>query len=140
MEIANSAMTGKDAGSVSPLQLLNILRSASGAVFAQASLHAQLAQVEWEEEKQRLCKMAVMGILGFAFFMCFLFLLSIFVIVLAWDSPYRIHTFVGVLVVHLLGLIWAGISIKKLAALASNSFAATRAEIASDIALLKSAL
>jgi uncharacterized membrane protein YqjE len=140
MDIATSAMTGKDTGSLNPLQLLNILRSAGSALFAQASLHAQLAQIEWEEEKQRLCKMAIMGFLGFAFFLCFLLVLSALVIVLAWSTPYRIPVFIGVLVVHLGGLAWVGLSLKKLAALSSNSFAATRAEIASDIALLKSAL
>jgi len=140
MDIATNAMTGKDAGSLNPLQLLNIIRSASGALLAQASLHAQLAQVEWEEEKQRLCKMAIMGILGFAFFLCFLLVLSALVIILAWGTPYRIHVIVSVLIVHLAGLIWTAISLKKLVALGTNSFAATRAEIASDIALLKSAL
>lgn len=140
MDIANSAMTGKEAGSLSPLQLLNILRSASGALCAQASLHAQLAQVEWEEEKQRLCKMALMGVLGFVFFLCFILLLSALAVVLAWSTPYRIHVFVGVTIVHFIGLIWTGLCVKKLAELSSKSFAATRAEIASDIALLKSAL
>jgi uncharacterized membrane protein YqjE len=140
MEIAAGAMTGKDTGSLSPLQLLQMLRSAGGALFAQASLHAQLAQVEWEEEKQRLCRVAMFGVLGFAFALCFLIAVSAFAIALSWNTPYRIHTFTAVIVVHMLGFIGTALAIKKLIALGSKSFAATRAEIASDIALLKSAL
>ena len=140
MEIAKSAITGKDAGSVNPLQLLNIFRSAGGALLAQATLHAQLAQVEWEEEKQRLCQMAIFSLLGFAFFLCFLIVSGAFAIALSWDTPYRTPVFILLIFGYLFALIWAGLRIKTLAALGSNSFAATRAEIAADIALLKSAL
>lgn len=140
MEIASSVMAGKDAGSLNPLQLVGMLRSAGGALITQASLHAQLAQVEWEQEKQRLCKMVLFGIVAFTFFLCFVIAVSAFVIFLSWDTPYFVHTFIGVLIFHLIGLIWTLLGLKKLAALSSQSFAATRAEIASDIALLKSSL
>lgn len=140
MDIVKSAMASKDTGSINPLQLLNIFRSAGGALFAQASLHAQLAQVEWEEEKQRLCQMLVFTLIGFACFICLLLVTSAFAIVLSWYTPYRIHVFVVLILIYILALVWAGLRIKALAALSSNSFAATRAEIAADLALIKSAL
>ncbi len=140
MEVASNLLTGKDAGSINPLQLVGMLRSAGSALVAQVSLHAQLAHIEWQQEKQRLCKMAVFGILGFVFFLCFAIAASAFAILLSWNTPYLIHTFTAVLIVHIVGFVWAALSLKKLAAQSNHSFAATRAEIASDIALLKSAL
>lgn len=140
MEIASSAMAGKDAGALGPLQWIKIFRSAASDLSAQVSLHAQLAQVEWAEEKQRLYKMAVVGVLGFIFCLCFLLCISALVVVLSWNTPFRIHAMLGVSLVHLGGLVWAGVCLKKLVALSSKRFAATRAELASDLALLKSAL
>ncbi|GGY77765.1 hypothetical protein GCM10011613_22930 [Cellvibrio zantedeschiae] len=140
LEIAKSMTAGKDTDSVNPLQLINLFSSAGSALSAQASLHAQLAQVEWEEEKQRLCQMAIFSVIAFAFFLCFLLVLSAFAIALSWDTPYRIPVFIVLILAHLCVVIWAGLRVKALAALSSNSFAATRAEIAADIALLKSVL
>lgn len=140
LEIAGSALTGKEAGSLSPVQLLQMFRSTGSALFTQASLHAQLAQIEWEEEKQRLCRIAIFSLLGFVFTLCFLIAASAFAITLSWNTPYKVHAFVAVLLVHLCGFIFTGLAVKKLIALGNKSFAATRAEIASDIALLKSTL
>ena len=72
MGIANSMNAGKDAGSMNPLQVLSVARSAGSALFAQATLHAQLAQIEWEEEKQRLSSILIFMLMGFA---CFVFII-----------------------------------------------------------------
>jgi len=140
MDIVKGAVAGKDTGSINPLQLLNIFRSAGGALLAQASLHAELAQVEWEEEKQRLCQMAAFTLLAFACFICLLIIISAFAIALSWYTPYRIPVFIALIIGYAAALLWTGLKIKALAALSSNSFAATKAEIAADIALLKNAL
>lgn len=140
MDVFTSAHASKEGGTVNPLQLLNIVRSASGAFFAQASLHAQLAQVEWEEEKQRLAKMLAFTLVGFACFLCLIFFTGALTLAIVWDTPYRIPVFIFLLLCYAGGIIWSGLQLKKLAALSENSFAATRAEIAADVSLIKSVL
>jgi len=140
MDTAKSFFTGKEAGSLNPLQLLAVLRSAGGALAAQASLHAQLAQVEWEEEKQRLCKMLIFTLVGFACFLCFLLFAGVLAIAVSWNTPYRLPVLISLVIGHAAVLIWVAFRLKALAALSHESFAATRAEIAADLALIKSAL
>lgn len=140
MDIAKSAINGKDTDSINPLQLLNMLRSAGGALFAQGALHAQLAHVEWEEEKQRLYQIFVFTLIGFACFICLLVVSSALAIALSWYTPYRIPVFIFLILGYLSALVWAGLRIKVLLELSSKSFAATKREIAADIALIKSAL
>lgn len=125
---------------MNPLQALTMLRSASSALVAQATLHTQLALVEWEEEKQRLSKMLIFTLMGFAFFLCLLFFAGAFVVALSWDTQFRIPVFLTLIICYALAALWAGFRIKTLAALSSNTFAATRTEIAADIALIKSVL
>lgn len=140
MDIAKSAIIGKDTDSINPLQVLNILRSAGSALYAQGALHAQLAHVEWEEEKQRLYQIFVFTLIGFACFICLLTVTSALAIAMSWYTPYRIPVFIFLIFGYLSALVWAGLRIKALLALSSNSFAATKREIAADIALIKSAL
>lgn len=140
MDIAKNAIVGKETDSVHPLQLLNVLRSAGGALFAQGALHAQLVSVEWEEEKQRLYHIFVLTLVGFACFICLVVVSSALAIALSWYTPYRIPVFIFLILAYLSALVWAGLRIKVLLALSSNSFSATKREIAADIALIKSAL
>ena len=70
MDIVTGMNASKDASSINPLQVLSVIRSASSALLAQTMLHAQLAQLEWEEEKQRLAKMVMFTLMGFACFLC----------------------------------------------------------------------
>ena len=140
MDILACMTTSKDAGSLNPLQVLSLVRSASGALLAQTMLHAQLAQVEWQEEKQRLSTMLILTLIGFACFMCFLFFIGLFVLTLAWDTEFRIPAFLLLILSYLLVFAWAGFKLFTLAKKGSDSFAGTRAEIAADIALIKSVL
>jgi uncharacterized membrane protein YqjE len=140
MDIVTGMNASKDASSINPLQVLSVVRSASSALLAQATLHAQLAQVEWEEEKQRLSSMLIFTLMGFACFLCLLFFIGAFVLTLSWDTPFRIPVFLGLIFCYFLALLWAGFKLYALAQQGSNSFAGTRAEIAADIALIKRAL
>jgi uncharacterized membrane protein YqjE len=140
MDLLHSTSASKDDGTINPLQLLAIVRSASGAFLAQASLHAQLAQVEWEEEKQRLAKMFAFTLVGFACFLCLIFFTGALTLAIVWDTPYRIPVFIFLLFCYAGGLVWAGLQLKALSALSEKSFAATRAEIAADVSLIKSVL
>ena len=59
-----------DSTAINALDAIRTLRSAGGALLDQVALHGQLAQVEWGEEKNRLLKMLVGALLGFACLLC----------------------------------------------------------------------
>lgn len=130
--------TTRDA--VSPLDVLRLLRSAGGALLAQATLHGQLARVEWEVEKQRLLKLLCVSLVGFSCFLCAIFFIGVAALACSWDTPYRLHTVAVLIVVYSAGASIALYRIRSLLALGEQAFAATRAELAADIALIKSTL
>jgi uncharacterized membrane protein YqjE len=140
MGMISSITAGKDPGAMNPLQLLSVIRSASSALCAQAALHAQLAQVEWKEEKLRLSKMLIFTFMGFACFLCFMLFLGAFLLMLSWDTTFRIPVFLLLVFSYFLALVWAAFKVYALAQQGNNSFAGTRAEIEADLALLKRVL
>ena len=125
---------------VDPLDVLRLLHSAGGALLAQAALHGQLARVEWEIEKQRLFKLFCVSLIGFSFLLCVTFFLGIAVIAFSWDTTYRLHAIAALIGVYSVGLGIAVHCVKNLLALGNQAFAATRAEFAADVALIKSTL
>ncbi len=123
-----------------PLSALRLLRSAGGALFAQAALHSQLARVEWAEEKIRLTRIAIAALVGLVSAICLLLLGSLVAMALSWNTPYQIPVTSTVLVIYLLIFLVAVRTLTRQVALGALSFAATREEIAADIALLKAKL
>ena len=123
-----------------PLGALRLLRSAGGALFAQAALHSQLARVEWAEEKIRLTRIAIAAIVALVSTICLLLLGSFVLLALSWNTPFQIHVIVGVLVVYLVAILLSIRALMQQIALGALSFAATREEIAADLALLKAKL
>ena len=119
---------------------LRILRSAGSALFAQAALHEQLARVEWAEEKSRLLQMLVAILLGFIFLMCGLIVISGALLALSWSTPYRLPVVFGLVAFFVIALVIVWRRFQTLAARGDQSFAATREELAADIALIKSHL
>ena len=129
-----------DSTEINPLDAIRILRSAGKSLFAQAALHGQLARVEWAEEKTRLIKMLVLVLLGFVGLLCVLLFLGVLVLAYSWDTAYRIPAVMALIAVFGLaaGIAWR--SLQALSAQSSQAFAATREELAADLALLKSKL
>ena len=125
---------------IDPLRALRILRSAGGALCSQAGLYGQLARVEWAEEKNRLLKMVVLAIAALACALCVMLFFGVLVIALSWNSEYRIHAIVVMIAVYGLGVGLAWYRLQALSSLGDQSFAATREEMAADIALIKSKL
>ena len=130
----------QEAGAIQLLRGLNRLRRAGGALLTQASLHGQLARVEWQQEKQRLGAMLFTLILGTASLLCVMLFTGLLVLVLSWATPYRIIALVAVIAVYAIATLLALRKLRALAALGADSFAATREELASDLAELRSAL
>lgn len=122
------------------LDAIRLLRSAGSALSAQAALHGQLIQVEWQEEKTRLLQMIAMMILAFVCGLCIFIFLGLLILAFGWDTPYRIHSLLAVIAIYGIGIGIAYYKIRQLAARSSQAFIATREELAADIALIKSKL
>jgi uncharacterized membrane protein YqjE len=125
---------------INALGAIRKLRSAGGALLDQLALHGQLAQVEWAQEKNRLLKMLVGAVLGFACLLCVMLSLGALVVALCWDTGYRIPAVAALAALYGLG---AGLAWRRFAVLSKHgnqSFAASRAELVADLALLRSKL
>ncbi len=129
-----------DSTAMNALGAIRILRSAGGALFDQAALHGQLAQVEWRQEKKRLSKMIAGAVVGFACLLCVMLSVGALALALCWESVYRIPVAAGLIGVYGLGTGFAWRRLTALSALSGQSFATTRAELAADLALLRSKL
>jgi len=129
-----------DSTAINALNAIRTLRSAGGALFDQVALHGQLAQVEWDEEKNRLLKMLVGAVLGFACLLCIMLSLGALALALCWETVYRIPVAAVLVGLYGLGTGFAWRRFVALSALSGQSFAATRVELAADLALLRSKL
>lgn len=122
------------------LEVLRILRCAGGALITQTGLHAQLARVEWAEEKIRLLHMLLVTLLGFACVLCCLLLAGAVLLALYWDTTYRVEVALLLLALYALGALLAWRRLRRLSQRSSQAFAATREELAADIDLIRSRL
>jgi uncharacterized membrane protein YqjE len=125
---------------INSLDIIRVLRSAGGALFAQLGLHGQLARAEWAAEKDRLLKMVVFALFGFVCGLCILFFSGALVLAYSWETAYRLHAIVALIVTYGLGIAIAWYRFQALSSLSSQAFAATREEISADIAMIKSKL
>jgi uncharacterized membrane protein YqjE len=129
-----------DSTAINALGAIRTLRSAGGALIDQVALHGQLAQVEWGEEKNRLLRMLAGAALGFACLLCVMLSLGVLALALCWETVYRIPSAAVLVALYGLGIGFAWRRFAALSALGGQSFAATRIELAADLALLRSKL
>jgi uncharacterized membrane protein YqjE len=129
-----------DSTRINALGAIRMVRSAGGALFDQLALHGQLAQVEWVEEKNRLLKMLVGAVLGFACLLCIMLSVGVLVMALCWETVYRIPAATALVGLYGVGAGFACRRLTALSVLSGQSFAATRVEVAADLALLRSKL
>lgn len=129
---------GKESESIDLLSALRIARSAGGALCTQASLYGKLARIEWQEEKNRLLKMFIFGLIGFICILCFMLFIGLLVLVLSWETNYRILALTSLIAVYGVGIGIAWQRFQALSARNKQSFAGTREEFATDLALLRS--
>src|SRR5690242_6307960 len=66
------------------------IAEAGRALFMQALLQVQLARIEWAQEKDRLLRMLVIVLLGFACLLCLMLFTGGLVLAATWETPYRI--------------------------------------------------
>jgi uncharacterized membrane protein YqjE len=120
------------------VSVLRIVRSAGSALLDQAVLHGELLSVEWTQEKDRLRRMAAAAVLGFACLLGLLFALGALLLSLYWDTPYRVPAVASLVVLYGVGAVLAWRRLLAQANLGAESFAASRAELAADVQLLRS--
>lgn len=125
---------------MSPLDVVRRLGPASGVLLSQLALHEQLVRAEWAQEKRRLVKMLLLTLVVFACLLGLLLLCSTLVVALSWNTEYRTPIMLGLIVIYTLILWIAWRRLCDQAALGKQSFAASREELAADLALLKSCL
>ena len=116
------------------------MRSAGKTIFTQAVLHGQLVRVEWAEEKIRLMKMLAFMLLGFACLLCFMIFAGVLVLTFSWETAYRIQAIIAIITVYGTGIGVAWYRLDILLAQSNRAFAATREELAADMALISSKL
>jgi uncharacterized membrane protein YqjE len=119
---------------------VQLLRSAGSALLAQGGLHAELLLLEWGEERQRWRSMLLAVLAGTAFLLCSLLSLGALLVLLSWETPYRLLTLLLLLLTYSLAAGFAWYRFLALAAMGSEAFAVSRDELAADLALLKSRL
>ena len=140
MLLLKKSTASTEAGSTFQPSRIELLHSAANAFYAQASLHAQLIHVEWKIEKKRLLKIFIYFILCVCCFLLTLLFSGLLAIILSWDTYYRIYSIIFVISFFLLTTLVSIFQLRKLSNRSCDSFSATRREIASDIALIKSML
>jgi len=126
--------------SISPLDVVRILRSAGSSLLTQAGLHGQLARVEWAAEKNRLTGLLIAALIVGIGVLCTLLMAGALVLAFSWDTPYRIPAALGLVLFYAACAGFAWLRFKNLSARGREAFAGTREEIAADLALIRSRL
>lgn len=122
------------------MEIIQRLRSMAKILLTRLELYGQLVSVEWEEERKRLRQLLVITLLGFICLFCAILFVGIFAIALSWATEYRIITIAVMFALYSVGFCLCAYRFSVLAARSSATFAATREEIAADMALIRSQL
>jgi uncharacterized membrane protein YqjE len=128
----------KETKPVNIVSIVQMLGSAGEDFLAQASLHRQLVAIEWQQEKVRLTGMLTTFLLGFCCFLCLMIFISAIVILLTWNTEYQVISLMTLGTLYTLGAYLAWKRFMRAANRTEGAFAATRAEIAADLAMIKS--
>ena len=82
--------------------------------------------------------MLVATLLGYASLLCVMLLVGALALAFSWDTEYRIPTGLALIAIYGLGAALAWRKFRALSARSSQAFAATREELAADLAILRS--
>jgi uncharacterized membrane protein YqjE len=132
--------TASGSASISPLDVLRILRSAGSSLLTQAGLHGQLARVEWAAEKNRITGLLIAALVVGIGVLCTLLMAGALVLAFIWDTSYRVPAACGLVLFYAACAGFAWLRFKALTARGGAAFAGTREEIAADLALIRSRL
>ena len=118
-------------------RLLRFFQCTAPALLDHVELTLKLAQIEWQQEQQRLINVIQATVLlSFCAAMFFTFASAV-ILASLWESPYRSATVAVILALYALGGAAAWIRLHRLIQQADARFSATRAELARDLALIR---
>lgn len=120
--------------------IIELLDTSGHSLLTQAALHAALVKIEWAEEKNRLLKMHLATLMGLACLLCVMLFAGILVLSLSWDTEYRTLALLALMLVFAAGTGVAAYRFQQHSSRSAQSFAATRREIAADLAALRLAV
>lgn len=129
-----------DSTPISPFAVLRILFLAGDSLLTQATLHGQLARIEWMEQKKRLLQMLTCILIGFVGMLCVLLFAGAVALAFSWNTGYRLPVALALVFTYGLIATLAWLRFRALSARSSRAFEATRDELAADLELLRSRL
>ncbi len=115
-----------------PSGLLESLKRLTGTLLAIAQTRLALLSNELEEERLRIRQMFFFGSIALFFFAMFIMLLTVFVVVLFWDS-YRLLVLGGMATVFFIAGLLALIALRRAARERTRLFSFSIAELSDDI-------
>jgi uncharacterized membrane protein YqjE len=135
-----STLVTKKITDINPLDAIRKLRSAADALSTQLTLHGRLALVEWAEEKIRLSQLLLAFLLGTIAFLCANIFGGVLLLLAGWRAGYVMVIAMALMVFYGLSSWVAWRVFKSRLRQGANAFATTRAELVTDIALIRSKL
>lgn len=135
--VAPPVSSDRETKSVNITSMVQMFNSASNALLAQANLHRQLAQVEWQEEKNRLSRMLAAVLIGFSCFICLLIFVGVLLISLSWNTDYQLLALLSLCAFYALITYLAWRQFTLASNMSGGFFAGTRAELAADLAMIR---
>lgn len=100
----------------------------------------EIATTELEEERERLEQLVLLGVAA-VFCLCMgVLLVSLLLIALAWDTPYRMLVFSGVTALYLIAGICLGLILRAKVKSKPRLFGTTLSELAKDYESLRKTL
>lgn len=118
----------------------SMLKEGADALLAQGTLHMQLLQVEWALEKLRYRRILCLLLIGVPMLICGLLGAGLLVMLLSWDTPFKIAAACLLVLGYSTGALLAFYRLQKETASGISAFADSRREVAADIALLRDKL
>jgi len=126
--------------SISLLDVVRVLRSAGPALLTQAGLHGELIRVEWAAEKERIVRLVAAAFVSLVALLCVLLTAGALVLAFSWDTRFRLAVAAGLVIAYAAIAAIAWHRFKFHSSRGGESFAATREELAADVALIRSRL
>lgn len=119
------------------LNLIHTLRESGDALYEHEQLHRALISIEWQEEKKRISQLFILYLIGLAFFICLLIFSGATVMILSWNTEYRLVSALTLCAVYAIASYFAWRRFLILASRPDAFFASTRQELMGDIAMIK---
>jgi uncharacterized membrane protein YqjE len=119
------------------LDAVRLARTAGSLLLEHATLTAELAGADWQEEEARLKRLIFTTLLYAILIGLVLLHFSAVAVLAAWDTPYRVHAAVLMLLVWIGCAVAVRLRLKRVAQQGERRFAASRAELGKTLELLR---